>query len=113
VVKVRGEFVWHQHEDTDEFFLVTAGRLRIRLEDQGDVALGPGELFVCPRGVRHCPVADEETWVVLLEPRETLNTGDADRAGTVGERLGGRRGGRWSVRPAHGAWRRGRGRARA
>ena len=88
VVKVRGEFVWHQHEDTDEFFLVTAGRLRIRLEDKGDVALGPGELFVVPRGVRHCPVADEETRVVLLEPRETLNTGDADRAGTVGERLG-------------------------
>jgi mannose-6-phosphate isomerase-like protein (cupin superfamily) len=88
VVKVRGEFVWHQHEDTDEFFLVTAGRLRIHLEDQGDVVLGPGELFVVPRGVRHCPVADEETRVVLLEPRETLNTGDADRAGTVGERLG-------------------------
>ena len=94
VVKVRGEFVWHQHEDTDEFFLVTAGRLRIGLEDQGDVALGPGELFVVPRGVRHCPVADEETWVVLLEPRETLNTGDADRAGTVGERLGRRPSGR-------------------
>ena len=88
LVKVRGEFVWHQHEDTDELFLVTAGRLRIRLEDQDDVVLGPGELVVVPRGVRHCPVADEETRLVLLEPRETLNTGDADRTGTVGERLG-------------------------
>jgi mannose-6-phosphate isomerase-like protein (cupin superfamily) len=88
VVKVRGEFVWHQHEGTDEFFLVTDGQLRICLEDQDDVVLRPGELFVVPRGVRHCPVADEETRVVLLEPRETLNTGDADRAGTVGERLG-------------------------
>jgi mannose-6-phosphate isomerase-like protein (cupin superfamily) len=87
VVKVQGEFVWHQHDDTDELFLVTAGRLRIRVEDQDDVVLGPGELFVVPRGVRHCPVAGEETRVVLLEPRETVNTGDADQPGTVGERL--------------------------
>ena len=88
VVKVQGEFVWHQHQETDEFFLVTAGQLRIRLQDQDEVVLGPGELFVVPRGVRHCPVADEETRVVLLEPRETVNTGDADLAGTVGEPLG-------------------------
>lgn len=87
VVKVRGEFVWHQHDKTDEFFLVTAGQLRIRLQDHDDVVLRPGELFVVPRGVRHCPVADQETRVVLLEPRETVNTGDADLAGTVGERL--------------------------
>jgi mannose-6-phosphate isomerase-like protein (cupin superfamily) len=87
VVKVRGEFVWHQHDGTDEFFLVTAGQLRIHLQDQDDVVLSPGELFVVPRGVRHCPVADEETRLVLLEPRETVNTGDADLAGTVGERL--------------------------
>jgi quercetin dioxygenase-like cupin family protein len=87
VVKVSGEFVWHQHDETDELFLVTAGLLRIRLEGQDDVVLAPGELFVVPRGVRHCPLADEETWVVLLEPRETVNTGDADVAGTVGEQL--------------------------
>jgi mannose-6-phosphate isomerase-like protein (cupin superfamily) len=87
VVKVRGEFVWHQHDDTDELFLVTAGQLRIRLQDDDHVVLNPGELFVVPRGVRHCPVADEETHVVLLEPRETVNTGDADVAGTVGEEL--------------------------
>lgn len=87
VVKVRGEFVWHQHDETDEFFLVTAGRLRIRLRDQDDIVLEAGELFVVPRGVPHCPVADEETRVLLLEPRETVNTGDADVAGTVGVRL--------------------------
>jgi mannose-6-phosphate isomerase-like protein (cupin superfamily) len=87
VVKVRGEFVWHQHDATDELFLVTAGQLRIHLQDHDDVVLRAGELFVVPRGVRHCPVADEETHLVLLEPRETVNTGDADRAGTAGERL--------------------------
>jgi mannose-6-phosphate isomerase-like protein (cupin superfamily) len=87
VGKARGEFVWHQHDETDEFFLVTAGQLRIRLQDHDDVVLSAGELFVVPRGVRHCPVSDEETHVVLLEPRDTVNTGDADLAGTVGERL--------------------------
>jgi mannose-6-phosphate isomerase-like protein (cupin superfamily) len=87
VVKVSGEFVWHQHDETDEFFLVTAGRLRIRLEAQDDVVLGPGELLVVPRGVRHFPLADEETRVVLLEPQGTVNTGDAEVAGSVGERL--------------------------
>lgn len=87
VVKVRGEFVWHQHDETDELFLVTAGQLRIHLQDHDDVVLSAGELFVVPRGVRHCPVADEETHLVLLEPRETVNTGDAELAGTAGERL--------------------------
>jgi mannose-6-phosphate isomerase-like protein (cupin superfamily) len=88
VVKAHGEFVWHQHDQTDEFFLVTAGQLRIRLQDHDDVVLDAGELFVVPRGVRHCPVADEETRLLLLEPRETVNTGDAEVAGTVGVRLG-------------------------
>jgi mannose-6-phosphate isomerase-like protein (cupin superfamily) len=87
VVKVQGEFVWHQHDETDELFLVTAGQLRIHLQDRDDVVLGAGELFVVPRGVRHCPVADAEAHVVLLEPRDTVNTGDAERPGTAGERL--------------------------
>jgi mannose-6-phosphate isomerase-like protein (cupin superfamily) len=60
LVKVQGEFVWHQHQDTDELFLVIDGRLRIQLQDHDDVVLGPGELFVVPRGVRHCPAADQE-----------------------------------------------------
>ena len=76
VVKVRGEFVWHKHDETDDFFLVLAGRLTVQLRDR-DVELGPGELFVVPRGVEHCPKADEDTHVLLIEPRGTPNTGDA------------------------------------
>ncbi|MFE5208265.1 cupin domain-containing protein [Streptomyces sp. NPDC056600] len=76
VAKLKGEFVRHTHEDTDELFLVVAGRLTIQLRD-GDVVLGPGELFVVPRGVEHCPVAHEETAILLVEPAGTLNTGDA------------------------------------
>ncbi|MGV9279792.1 cupin domain-containing protein [Streptomyces sp. NPDC003730] len=76
VAKLKGEFVWHTHEDTDELFLVVSGRLRIQLRD-ADVVLGPGELFVVPRGVEHCPVADEETAILLFEPTGTINTGDA------------------------------------
>jgi mannose-6-phosphate isomerase-like protein (cupin superfamily) len=87
LVKVQGEFVWHQHQDTDELFLVIDGQLRIQLQDHDDVVLGPGELFVVPREVRHCPAADQETRVLLLELQDTVNTGDADRVGTVGERL--------------------------
>lgn len=87
LVKLQGRFVWHQHEDTDELFLVVKGRLRILLEGGGEVVLEPGELFVVPRGLRHCPVAEVETHALLLEPRGTVNTGDADRAGTAGEWL--------------------------
>ncbi|GAB2617273.1 cupin domain-containing protein [Streptomyces capparidis] len=76
LAKLKGEFVWHTHEDTDELFLVVSGRLTIQLRD-GDVELGPGELFVVPRGVEHCPVAAEETAILLVEPAGTLNTGDA------------------------------------
>lgn len=76
LAKLHGEFVWHSHEDTDELFLVLDGRLTIQLRD-GDVVLSPGELFVVPRGVEHCPVADEETAILLFEPVGTMNTGDA------------------------------------
>ena len=76
VVRVLGEFVWHRHEGTDDFFLVLAGRLTIQLRG-GDVVLGPGELYVVPRGVEHCPRAEEETHVLLIEPAGTVNTGDA------------------------------------
>src|SRR4051794_10145428 len=76
VVKVHGEFTWHKHDDTDDFFLVLRGRVTIQLRDR-DVVLGPGELFVVPRGVEHCPKADEEAEVLLIEPRDTVNTGDA------------------------------------
>ncbi|MER5893163.1 cupin domain-containing protein [Streptomyces sp. NPDC001876] len=76
LAKLKGEFVWHSHEDTDELFLVISGRLTIRLRDT-DVVLEPGELFVVPRGVEHCPVAEEETAILLFEPAGTMNTGDA------------------------------------
>jgi mannose-6-phosphate isomerase-like protein (cupin superfamily) len=76
VVRVRGEFVWHKHDDTDDFFLVLSGHLTIQLRDR-DVELDEGELFVVPRGVEHRPKADEEAHVLLIEPRGTLNTGDA------------------------------------
>ncbi len=75
VVKVHGEFTWHKHDDTDDFFLVLKGSLDIQLRDR-TVTLGPGELFVVPRGVEHRPVAREEVHLLLIEPRGTPNTGD-------------------------------------
>ena len=76
VVKVKGSFVWHKHDETDDFFLVISGQLTIHLRDR-DVELDRGELFVVPRGVEHCPEATEETEVLLIEPDGTVNTGDA------------------------------------
>lgn len=76
VVKLRGEFVWHKHDETDEAFLVLHGVLRIELRD-GSVQLTAGDLYVVPRGVEHKPVADEEVHVLLVEPRGVRNTGDA------------------------------------
>ncbi|MEU3723083.1 cupin domain-containing protein [Streptomyces sp. NPDC031705] len=74
VAKVQGEFVWHAHDETDELFLVVSGTLTIHLRD-GDVVLGPGELYVVPRGVEHCPEAAEEAAILLFEPAGTANTG--------------------------------------
>jgi len=76
IVKVLGPFVWHKHDDTDDFFFVIRGRLTIQLRDR-DIEVEEGELFVVPRGVEHCPTADHETLVLLIEPRDTTNTGDA------------------------------------
>jgi mannose-6-phosphate isomerase-like protein (cupin superfamily) len=76
VAKTKGEFVWHKHDDTDDFFLVIKGRLIIQLRDR-DVELTEGQLYVVPRGVEHCPRADEEAHVLLIEPLGTVNTGDA------------------------------------
>ena len=75
VVKVKGEFTWHKHDDTDDFFLVQKGILDIELRDR-TVTLGPGELFIVPRGVEHRPVAREEVHLLLIEPTGTPNTGD-------------------------------------
>jgi mannose-6-phosphate isomerase-like protein (cupin superfamily) len=76
IVKMKGEFVWHDHSDTDELFLVLRGRLRIDLRT-GGVDLSAGELYVVPRGVEHRPVASEECEVLLLEPTGVVNTGKA------------------------------------
>ena len=75
VVKLKGEFVWHAHPDTDDFFLVLKGRLTIQLRD-GDVHLGPGDLYIVPKGVEHRPMAEEEVHLLLIEPFGTPNTGD-------------------------------------
>jgi mannose-6-phosphate isomerase-like protein (cupin superfamily) len=79
VVKLKGEFIWHSHPDTDDFFLVIKGRLTIQFRD-GEVQLGPGELCVVPRGVEHRPVAAEEVHLLLIEPAGTPNTGDVATA---------------------------------
>lgn len=79
VVKVKGEFTWHKHDDTDDFFLVLKGRVTIKLRGH-DVTLGPGQLFVVPKGAEHCPIAEEEAHLLLIEPTGTPNTGDARTA---------------------------------
>lgn len=79
VVKAQGEFVWHHHDDTDDFFLVLKGQLVIEMRDR-NVTLGPGELFVVPKGVEHRPVATEEVHVLLIERSGTPNTGDPSTA---------------------------------
>jgi mannose-6-phosphate isomerase-like protein (cupin superfamily) len=76
LARLDGEFVWHTHEDTDELFLVLDGELTIQLRD-GDVVVRPGELFVVPRGVEHCPTTKGEVRAMLIEPRGVVNTGDA------------------------------------
>ncbi len=79
LVKVRGEFVWHHHEQEDELFLVLKGTLRMRLREAGrerEEVVRAGEFIIVPRGVEHRPAADEEAHILLLEPKTTLNTGN-------------------------------------
>ena len=75
VVKVKGAFVWHKHDSTDDFFLVLKGRVTIQMRD-GIVSLGPGEMFVVPKGIEHKPYAEREVKMLLIEPRGVPNTGD-------------------------------------
>lgn len=79
VVKIHGAFPWHKHDDTDDVFLVLSGRITVQLRDR-DIALGPGEMYVVPKGVEHRPVAEEEAHVLLIEPTGTPNTGDPSTA---------------------------------
>lgn len=82
LAKLKGEFVWHLHENEDEMFMVIKGRMVIKLRTE-DIILNEGELFVIPRGVEHMPVAEEEVHVMLIEPKTTLNTGNVRNERTV------------------------------
>jgi mannose-6-phosphate isomerase-like protein (cupin superfamily) len=75
IVKLQGDFIWHDHKDTDETFIVIEGHLRIDFRD-GAVQIGPGEMFVVPKGVEHKPYAEQEVKLMLIEPRGLRNTGD-------------------------------------
>ena len=75
LVKIEGEFVWHEHPDTDEVFIVIEGTMRIEFEDR-TIELSEGEMLVVPKGVRHKPYAEAECKVMLVEPRGVVNTGD-------------------------------------
>lgn len=76
IVKLEGDFIWHDHKQTDETFIVIEGELRIDFRD-GAVTIGPGEMFVVPKGVEHKPYAEREVKMLLIEPRGVLNTGDS------------------------------------
>ncbi len=82
LVKLKGEFVWHHHEQEDELFLVVKGTLRMRFRDR-EVRIQEDEFLIVPRGVEHLPVADEEVHVVLFEPKSTLNTGNVQNERTI------------------------------
>ncbi len=73
--KLKGEFVWHHHANEDELFFVYKGRLRMQLRI-GDIVINEGEFFIVPRGVEHNPIAEGECWIMLFEPKDTLNTGN-------------------------------------
>ncbi len=81
LVKLKGEFVWHHHDAEDELFLVIKGNLRIKLKDR-EVSLQEGEFLIVPKGVEHCPVAEQEVHVLLLEPKSTVNTGNVQNERT-------------------------------
>jgi len=84
LVKLKGEFVWHHHDNEDELFLVVKGKLLIKLRDQ-DLRIDEGEYVIIPKGVEHLPVAEEEVHVLLLEPKSTLNTGNVQGERTLSE----------------------------
>lgn len=83
-VKLKGEFIWHHHEQEDELFLVVKGSLLMRFRDR-DVRLEEGEFLIVPRCVEHLPIAEKEAYIVLLEPKSTLNTGNVKNERTIAE----------------------------
>jgi len=82
LAKLEGEFVWHQHANEDELFVIVKGSLLMKFRDH-DVTVDEGEILVVPKGVEHCPVAHEEVYVLLIEPKSTLHTGDVTTEKTV------------------------------
>ncbi len=82
LAKLKGEFVWHNHEDEDEFFMVVKGKLTIKLRE-GDIELNAGEFYIIPKGVDHMPVAETEVHVLMFEPKSTVNTGNIDSDKTI------------------------------
>ena len=84
IAKLKGEFVWHQHENEDELFSVIKGSLTIKLRDK-DIILEEGEFIIIPKGVEHMPVAEEEVHVLMFEPKGTVNTGDTESDKTIDE----------------------------
>jgi mannose-6-phosphate isomerase-like protein (cupin superfamily) len=88
LVKLQGEFVWHHHDAEDELFFVVKGALRMKVRENGgerEFVIRPGEFIIIPRGVEHLPSAEEETHIMLLEPKSTLNTGNVEGQRTVRE----------------------------
>ena len=83
-VKLKGEFIWHHHDNEDELFLVVKGTLRMKFRDR-EAVVREGEFVIVPRGLEHCPVADEEVHIVLIEPKSTLNTGNITNERTVAQ----------------------------
>lgn len=83
-VKLKGEFIWHHHDNEDELFLVVKGTLRMKFRDR-EAIVNEGEFVVVPRGIEHCPVAEEEVHIVLIEPKSTLNTGNITNERTVAQ----------------------------
>lgn len=82
LAKLKGEFVWHDHEDEDELFFIVKGSLTIQYRDREDVVLNAGDMHVVPKGIQHNPIAESECWVMLFEPAETKHTGDVVTEGT-------------------------------
>jgi len=82
LAKVQGEFVWHLHENEDELFFVIKGTLTIKLREE-DLTIREGEFVIIPKGVEHMPVAQEEVWIMMLEPKTTSNTGNVENERTV------------------------------
>jgi mannose-6-phosphate isomerase-like protein (cupin superfamily) len=83
-VKLKGEFVWHHHDNEDELFLVARGTLRMKFRDR-ETLVREGEFIIVPRGTEHCPAADEEVHLILMEPKSTLNTGNITNERTVAQ----------------------------